>query len=119
MVDIMRRYQPALAWLASLSDAPGIVGYVVMELMHGCESKREMSELQTRITPFRVYWPTEIDCNRAIDSFAHAHLSHSLGILDALIGACAVGMNATLCTFNARHFAALADLVIEQPYAKT
>ena len=34
----------------------------------------------------------------------------------SLIAACATGLSATLCTFNAKHYRIVPDLKIEQPY---
>ena len=50
--------------------------------------------------------------------YARAHLTHRVGILDLVIGECAVGLNATLCTFNIRHFRAIPTLATEQPYRR-
>jgi predicted nucleic acid-binding protein len=47
-----------------------------------------------------------------------AHLTHRMGILDLVIGECAVGLNATLCTFNLRPFRAISALTTEQPYPR-
>ncbi|MCY4604723.1 MAG: VapC toxin family PIN domain ribonuclease, partial [Gemmatimonadetes bacterium] len=46
------------------------------------------------------------------------HLSHNLGLLDALIAACAIGSSATLCTFNVKHYRIVPDLDVAQPYAR-
>jgi predicted nucleic acid-binding protein len=37
MIDILRDYAPAIEWLSSLQDeeAPGLPGFVVMELVQG------------------------------------------------------------------------------------
>jgi hypothetical protein len=53
-----------------------------------------------------------------VADFTVYHLSHGLGLLDALIAACAVGRSAPLCTFNVRHYAAVAGLVTLQPYPR-
>jgi len=118
MVDIQRGLQPALQWLESLDEAPGLPGFVAMEVMEGCRDKQEMNDLRRQLEPFRVHWPTGADSNRALSTFSQAHLSHSLGVLDALIGECAIGLGACLCTFNVKHFKAVAKLMTEQPYAK-
>lgn len=119
MVDILRGYQPALKWLDWLGEEElGIPGFVAMELMEGCADKRELDHLQNELAPYLIYWPTEDDCERALSEFASAHLSQGLGVLDALIGECAVGANAVLCTFNKRHFKAIPGLVTEQPYER-
>ncbi|WP_238993732.1 hypothetical protein [Calothrix sp. PCC 6303] len=61
---------------------------------------------------------TEADCERALSDFTTYHLSNSLGLIDALIAACAVGRNLTLCTFNVKHYRVVPNLVTAQPYAR-
>lgn len=45
------------------------------------------------------------------------HLSHNLGLIDSLIGATTIGLNATLCT-NVKHYRSVAGLLTEQPYLR-
>ena len=118
MIDVLRGYQPAVAWLESLPEAPGLPGFVAMELMDGCRSKLEMIRLHRRIQPFQLYWPTQEDCDRALVDFRRNHLAHNLGILDAIIGHCVVGLAASLCTFNLKHYGGVQGLITEQPYQK-
>lgn len=118
LIDLLRGYPPALAWFTSLSEPPLIPGYAVFELLVGCENALAVQRVQRWLRPFQIYWPTATDCNRALTTFARASLSHNLGILDVLIGECAVGLGVPLCTFNVRHFRAVAGLTIEQPYER-
>lgn len=119
-IDILRRYRPAVDWLTSLKEkAPGLPGFVLMELVDGCRDKQALQQLSQTLEPFRVYWPTKADCRRALDTFTKGHLTHNLGLLDAVIGECAVGLGATLCTFNTKHFKAISGLETEQPYPKS
>lgn len=118
MVDILRGDEAALAWLEGCEEAPGLVGLVAMELMQGCENKVEMNKLIDKLKPFVMHWPSESSCNRALHTFARAHLSHKLGIPDALIGECAVELGASFCTFNVRHYRAIAALELDTPYAR-
>ncbi|MDB9305130.1 MULTISPECIES: hypothetical protein [Cyanophyceae] len=53
-----------------------------------------------------------------MSDFTTYHLSDNLGLLDALIAACAVGRSATLCTFNVKHYRVIPGLVMEQPYTR-
>lgn len=57
-------------------------------------------------------------CARALSDFTAYHLSHKVGLIDALVAACAVGRNATLCTFNVKHYRIIPDLSLEQPYRR-
>ncbi len=66
----------------------------------------------------QIVWATDADCDRALFDYAVYHLSHGLGLVDALIAACAVGLSATLYTFNAKHYRIVPKLVIAQPYTR-
>ena len=70
------------------------------------------------LAPLPVVWPNEADCRFAKTEFRRLHLSQNLGLVDALIAGTAVGLAATLCTFNVKHYRAIAWLVTEQPYAR-
>jgi predicted nucleic acid-binding protein len=117
-IDIFRGHPPAVTWLAALPEPPGLPSLVVMELVEGCRNQREVQALLRRLAPFQVYWASAADQTRAVGTFARAHLSHGLGLLDALIGETAVGLSATLCTFNVRHFRAVPGLATERPYTR-
>jgi predicted nucleic acid-binding protein len=43
---------------------------------------------------------------------------YNLGLLDALVAACALGHSATLLTFNAKHYRVISGLRLEQPYKR-
>jgi predicted nucleic acid-binding protein len=70
------------------------------------------------VAPLPIVWPTETDCQRALSDFTAYHLSHGTGILDSLIAACAIGLSATLCTFNVKHYRMISGLVTAQPYTR-
>ena len=116
IIDIQRGYAPALAWFASLSELPTLPGFVVMELIQDAQNKQQVRKVLQLVAPLPVAWPTQDDCARALSDFAAYHLSHKVGLIDALIAACAVGQNSTLCTFNVKHYHIIPGLEIEQPY---
>jgi predicted nucleic acid-binding protein len=119
MVDILREYLPALRWLRTVvNDEFGLPGMVVLQLMEGCKDTQSMQRLQKQIGPYRVYWPTARDCDRALTAFPRIRLSHPIDLIDVLIGECVVGLGVPLCTFIVRHFCAIAGLTTEQPYAR-
>lgn len=116
-VDVLRNHAPATTWLGGLGTAPvGLPGLVVMELIQGCRNSGEQQRVEQFCQPFRLYWPTEIDCRNALRDFAHFRLSHNLGLLDALIANVAVGLNHPLATFNEKHYAVVSGLTTIQPY---
>ncbi|HEV3083601.1 MAG TPA: PIN domain-containing protein [Gemmataceae bacterium] len=117
MVDILRGYPPAIAWLASLGATPvGLPGLVAMELLQGCQNLTEQQRVDKLLQQFILRWPAEADCSRAFHDFAAYHLSHNLGLLDALIGETAVGLGEPLATFNVKHYAVIPGLKAIQPY---
>jgi hypothetical protein len=50
--------------------------------------------------------------------FVRSYLSHSVGILDTLIGQLAVSMRTALYTFNQKHYAAIPNIKTIQPYKR-
>jgi len=61
MIDVLRRYPPALAWLTSLGTAQlALPGYVVMELIQGCRNKAEQDQLERALTAFQIVWPSAV-----------------------------------------------------------
>ncbi|MEH1812903.1 MAG: PIN domain-containing protein [Nostoc sp.] len=118
LIDIQRGYAPAISWFASLSELPSVPGFVVMELIQDSQNKQQLSNALKLVAPLPIVWATEADLTRALSDFTTYHLSHSLGLLDALIAACAVGQGATLCTFNVKHYRVVPGLVMAQPYTR-
>ncbi len=118
LIDIRRGFAPAVLWYAGLTEKPNIPGFVAMELVAGCWDKKELIRLQTFLVGLPIVWPSEADCQRGLEHLRDYKLSHSLGLIDALIAATAIGQGATLCTFNVKHFSAVPGLITEQPYSR-
>ena len=118
LIDVQRGHPSALAWFASLTDLPAVSGFVVMELVQDARNAGEVRQALKLVAPLRIVWPTQADCTRALSDFTAYHLSHGLGLLDALIASCAVGLSATLCTFNVKHYQVVPRLVTAQPYVR-
>ncbi len=91
LIDIQRGHAPAIAWFASLPEVPSVPGFVVMELVQDAQNLQQVRNALKLVAPLPVIWATEADCARALSDFTTYHLSHNLGLLDALIAACAVG----------------------------
>lgn len=120
VIDLLRNYPPALAWLVSLDDEEIVLpGFVVMELIQGCRTKTEQEKVNTALQDYSVIWPSTEACNEALSVFTRFHLSHALGLLDAIIGATAVTLKLPLHTFNEKHYTAIPNLSTVQPYEKT
>ena len=119
MIDILRGYEPAVEWLKELKDQHAKVclpGFTVMELIQGCENKEQIKEVREAVQDFRILWPTESCCSKALEAYTDHSLSHGLDILDALIGQMAEDLMMPLHTFNTRHFKGVFKADMVQPY---
>jgi predicted nucleic acid-binding protein len=90
-----------------------VVTYI--ELAQGCRDKADLARLkkglaarQAEIVPI-----TPAISQRAADLIDALALSHGMRLADALIGATAIELEATLITANVKHFSAVAGLSFE------
>jgi predicted nucleic acid-binding protein len=118
LIDVQHKHPPAVLWFTGLKRLPAVPGFVVMELVQDARNKGEVRQALSLIAPLQIVWPTDADCAKALSDFTNYHLSHGLGLLDALIAACAVGLSASLYTFNAKHYRVAPGLVVAQPYTR-
>jgi predicted nucleic acid-binding protein len=119
LIDFFRGFPPSLVWFQGLSALEvAVPGFVALELFAGCVSKREQAQIQRKLSPYVVLWPSAQAATDVIPIFAAAHLSHSLGLLDSLIAATALTHGLPLHTFNQKHFAAVPGLTTIQPYVR-
>ena len=86
-----------------------------MELAQGCRDKADLERLKkglaarnTEIVPLNA--SISMRASKLIDELA---LSHGLRLADALIGATAIEIQATLITANVKHFSPVVGLNIE------
>jgi predicted nucleic acid-binding protein len=119
MIDLLRRYSPAIDWLDSLGEEEIMLpGFVVMELLQGCKNKTEQAKVEQFLTGFQIVWPSPETCETALHVFSRHRLSFGVGLLDSLIGQTAVALNTPLYTFNRKHYAAIPNLLLIEPYSK-
>lgn len=118
LIDVLRGHKLAITWFTTLREVPNIPGFVVMELIQNAKNKQEVNQVFKLIAPLPIIWLTEINCNNALVDFSKYSLSDGIGLLDALIAHCAIGKNATLCTFNIKHYRVIPNLKIAQPYVR-
>jgi len=118
MVDVQRGFQPALEWLAQMPESPAITVITVLELLRGCRNSREQQSVELLLARMPILYISEAACMRAVEYFRTFHLSHGIGILDALIAATMTTHAATLCSFNEKHYRMIPDLKIVKPYSR-
>jgi len=120
MVDILRRFPPALAWLQTQADTElRLPGFVALELIQGCRDRAEMHRLERHLARFQIVWPEPEACDPALSLFIQHRLQTGIGLLDVMIGLTAAGAGLSLCTFNQKHYAGIPGLTTIQPYART
>jgi predicted nucleic acid-binding protein len=119
LIDVMRKYPPALQWLGSLSEEEILVpGYVAMELVQGCRNKAEQDTVLRELRKFHLVWPAAATCDQAFETFTELRLSAGVGIIDTLIGQTAVELGLPLHTFNVKHYSPIPGLQTVQPYRR-
>lgn len=118
LIDVQHGHPAALTWFTGLTALPVVPGFVVMELIQGARNAKEVRAALRLVAPLPVVWPTAADCQRALSDFTTLHLSHGLGLLDAMIAATATGLPGELCTFNRKHYRAVPGLVTVEPYVR-
>jgi predicted nucleic acid-binding protein len=118
LIDVQRGHPPAIEWFSGLIDVPAIPGYVATELIQDARDQKGVQSALKLIAPLPVVWPTATDCEQALADLAVYRLSHGLGLIDSLIAATARGLDASLLTFNAKHYRPLTGILIRQPYVR-
>ncbi len=119
MIDLLRQYPPAVAWLESFGDEEIVMpGFVIMEVIQGCSNKVEQEQVERKLANYGRLWPSAETCDEALSTFIRFHLSHGLGIIDTIIGQTAVNLGSPLFTFNQKHYTAIPNLQIKRPYLR-
>jgi len=117
MVDLLRGYQPAKAWIDSLPAGQVAVSFVTAaELLAGCRNRREQRIVEQELASYIILWDSEMASRLAWDWYRQFHLSHGMGFLDCLIGAAAHQYGLVLYSLNDKHFAPLPGLQVVRPY---
>lgn len=118
LIDLQRGFPAAMAWYASLAEPVSIPIFAALELLQNARDKRELDRSLRHLRAFTVVYATEADQQRAFASFQAHHLASGISSNDCLIAATAIGLGATLVTFNLKHYQHIPGLVIEQPYTR-
>ncbi len=121
MIDLMRNYPPAIAWLDEIKarrEKVSLPGFVVMELVQGCRNTEEIKRVEKDVGNYITRWPSRATCKRSLAAYTKYHLSYGLGIIDSLIGQIAQDQGLPFCTFNKKHFEAIFNITTLQPYKR-
>lgn len=120
VIDIGRNHPPAVSWAASAaaSGVLTVAGFTAMELIQYCRNRAEQDRSVKLASNFGLLWPDENGCRKGLDLFRQFHLSHSLGMTDALIAATALNHGLALHSFNRKHFGVVPGLTLVAPYVR-
>jgi hypothetical protein len=75
MIDLLRGYPPARQWFDSLPDDEilALSGFVVFELIQGCQNKAQQDKLQRQVTAYEILWLSPADCEKALEILSRSH----------------------------------------------
>ncbi len=118
LVEHLRGRQQARTYI-TLLESEGelcVSSITVAELYSGFRNDQEREAIVTLLAPFRIIPVDEMIAKRGGLLRSQYKQSHGTGLNDALIAATAELNNATLITFNRRHFPMLNNLQV--PYKR-
>jgi len=108
LLEYLRGNQEAVRFLEELGGVLYVSAITVAELLAGAHPGAEEQALEQFLRAFEVV-PIEAELARAGGALQRDYgSSHGVGLADALIAASADALQATLVTFNQRHFPMLA-----------
>lgn len=116
LIDYLRDYADAVAYLESITEPVFISAITVAELYAGVREGEERTALDSFIKAFEIVL---IDEAIAIQGGLYRRdyrKSHNVGLADAIIAASAESKNAVLVTLNKKHFPMLTNVIV--PYQK-
>ncbi len=110
LVDFLRGYDKAEAFINAQSSRVILSSIVVAELYAGVKGDAEQAALENFISLFRIV-PVSAEIAKAGGLYKRDYgKSHGVGLADAILAATAVAENAMLKTLNTKHYPMLKGL---------
>jgi len=110
LVDFLRGYSKAVAFVNAQSSRIILSSIVVAELYAGVKGDAEQAALENFVYLFRIV-PVSADIAKAGGLYKRDYgKSHSVGLADAILAATAEAENAVLKTLNTKHYPMLQGL---------
>jgi predicted nucleic acid-binding protein len=117
LIDIYRRFSPAMSWLQANSGLIlGITSVVWMEVLLGAQDKHAQQQLARFLANFSPVYLTQADQQWAMRKLQAYRLRDNVGINDCLIAAPCERLQLPLYTRNLKHFTPLLGTLTRQPY---
>jgi predicted nucleic acid-binding protein len=110
LIDFGRMYPDAVQFIMGLESRPLVSAMTIAELYAGVREGRERTELDSFVRRCNIVAVETAVAERGGLLFRQFNGSHGLGLADAIIGATALTLSATLVTLNQRHYPMLPDI---------
>lgn len=112
LIDVSRANTNAIAYLQHLenTDEVAISAITEMELLVGCQNKRELQATENFINRFSVLPLDERISKATVDLIKKYHLSHGLLMADGIIAATAITYQFPLVSKNQRDYRFIENL---------
>lgn len=117
-IDIIRGYQQAADFLIKEPESVKVCRITIMELVRGCHSNKDVTIVKSLLSKTNAV-TVEIDqkiSENAGQIFERFHLSHNIGLIDAVTAATALESEEKLATRNLKHYKFIPKLQLHLPY---
>lgn len=115
VVDVLRAYLPALAWLQTQTGL-AVSGAVWIEVLEGVINKQELVSATKILRGFELVELTDADFIMGRDLLIRYKLSHGADGGDCLIAATSQRLSLPLYTHNLKHFTPMIGALAIKPY---
>jgi predicted nucleic acid-binding protein len=114
LIDAGREIEEAVSYLEELETKikPAISVITQMELIVGCQSKRELRSLERFLSRYEVIKLNERISMIAVDLLLEYRLSHGLLIADALIAATSIHLDVPFVSKNQKDYRFISRLTL-------
>ena len=112
LIDVSRQIEQAINTLDGYFESHSVAVSVVtqLELMLGCENKREFENLDEFLKRFEIIDVSKSISQKSVALFRNYRLSHGVMIADMLIAATALEFESSLLSKNQKDFKFISDL---------
>ncbi|MCU0475592.1 MAG: PIN domain-containing protein [Anaerolineae bacterium] len=116
IVDMLRGYSPAIAWIERQTGLFGVSRFVVLEILEGVQSREHQQRAIRFLGQFIIQEPASEDFNWATQAMVNHRLNFQIDVLDCLIAAGHHRLNIPLLTRNLKHFRPLIGALAQSPH---
>ena len=117
VIDIIRHYPPAVEWLRTTPDLHGLTWYPWLEVIEGCQNKRQERAVIKVLNDFDLIPIEDADAQWTTKKLIELHLISNVDMIDCLIAAPSHRLQIPTYTRNLKHFIPLLDALAVLPYS--